>query len=189
MESILKKPLSTTEYRGKALSSHSIFFESWHSLSSGRSKIPFPMQIMENASNSSSHQLAIGICKAPPHGIYELNPDQEHLDPLGSISASAIFALAEVSSHFFLIQNMDALGFDDYIPQMRSCRVKLRSKTDQRIYSLGRFSEREWKRFHRAMLKNHRGLIEFPIHVMNDIGKCTAIIHFEWFVFRKPKRQ
>jgi hypothetical protein len=149
----------------------------------------FPPESMENASNPPHHQLTIEICRTPAQGIYELHPQDEHLDHLGCVSASAIFALAEASSHFFLIQNMDALDFDQYIPQLRSCRIKLRAKTDQRIYSIGKFSDRDWKRFHRALLKNHRSLVEFPIHIMNDIGKCIAIVQFDWFVFRKPKRR
>lgn len=144
---------------------------------------------MDNVSNPPNPQLTIEICRTPPQGIYELHPRSEHLDHLGCVSASAIFALAEASSHFFLIQNMDALDVDQYIPQLRSCRIKLRTRTDQRIYSIGKLNAQEWKRFHRTLLKNHRSLIEFAIHIMNNMGKCIAIVHFEWFVFRKPKRR
>ena len=144
---------------------------------------------METSSIPFSKKLGIQKCTDPARGIHELNDTTELLNSLGSIHASIVFALAEASSQLFLIQNTEDFNSEHYIPNLRGATIKIRSTTSGPIYSVGKYNDRDWKRFHRALIKNNRALIELPIHVMNESGKCIAVAHFEWFVFRKPQRQ
>lgn len=144
---------------------------------------------METTSIPLNHPLEIQACKDPENGIYQLNDTERYLNSLGSIRASIVFALAEESSSAFLFKNTEEFEPDEYIPNLRSADIKFRATTSGPIYSVGKYSERDWKRFQRALIKNSRALIEFPIHIMNESGKCIAVAHFEWFVFRKPKQQ
>ncbi len=144
---------------------------------------------MEATSVPYHNQIEIEVCNNPSQGIYQLSESSSHLNHLRSIDASAVFTLAEVSSNVFLTQNLENLDQDEYIFNLRSADIKFRSASNGRIYSIGKHSEREWKRFQRALIKNGRALIKFPIHIMNESGKCIAVAQFEWFVFRKPQRQ
>lgn len=144
---------------------------------------------MEKTSIPLNHPIGIQTCKVPEHGIYQLTVTEQHLNSVGSIRASIIFSLAEESSYAFLFKNTEEFEPDEYIPNLRSADIKFRATTSGPIYSVGKYSERDWKRFQRALIKNNRALVAFPIHVMNESGKCIAVAHFEWFVFRKPKRQ
>jgi hypothetical protein len=143
---------------------------------------------MEKTSIPYSDLFGIIPCTPPSPGIFELTKTSEHLNELGSIRASVVFTLAEISSSAFLVQHTIDLEPKDYIRNLRSADIKFRSTSSGPIYSIGKYSEREWKHFRRALIKNNRALIEFPIHVMNESGKCIAVTQFEWFVFRKPQR-
>jgi len=144
---------------------------------------------MDTTSTPLKEPFGIEVCLEPPQGILQLSNPSNHLNHLRSIGASAVFALAEASSNAFLLQNTNELEIEDYILNLRRSEIKFRGSSSGRIYSIGKYAEREWKRFHRALVRNNKSLIVFPIHIMNESGKCVAVAEFEWFVFRKPQRQ
>jgi len=144
---------------------------------------------MEPSSTHSIYAFGIEKCSDSLNGIHQLSENPNHLNHLGLNGASAVFALAEASSDTFLKQNLKNLELADYILSLRSADIKFRAPSSGKIYSHGKLSERDWKSFHQALNKNNRALIQFPIQIMNESGKCVAIAHFEWFVFKKPQRQ
>ncbi|MCG8526588.1 MAG: DUF4442 domain-containing protein [Opitutales bacterium] len=128
-------------------------------------------------------------CEDPPHGIFALNPDPLHFNHLESIHQSSVFSLAECSSGAFLMENLESFTKDDFVYTLREAKVRYRAATNEKVYTIGKRVDIDWGKFHSSLQRNGRGLIRFPIHVMNMSGKCVSVCEFEWFLFRKPQRK
>lgn len=127
-------------------------------------------------------------CETPPHGIHQLAHQEKYLDHLDKIHASAIFSLAEVSSSQFLFEQLSNISDIEYISTLRRSEIKYRQEAKGRLYTIADQIESDWRKFTLNLLKNGRSSVEIPIRIMDHFGKCVAIGHFEWFVFRKPKQ-
>lgn len=143
---------------------------------------------MNPPSTPYHNHFALEPCENPPHGIHQLTHQERYLDHLKKIHASAVFSLAEASSSQFLSKQLSNISDIAYISTLRRSEIKYRQEAKGRLYTIADRIESDWRKFTLNVLKNGRSSVEIPIRVMDHSGKCIAISHFEWFVFRKPKQ-
>ena len=124
----------------------------------------------------------IGIQRMDPaKGICCLPEDPKYLNHIGTVSAPALFALAEASSGEFLLQNI-LLDEGTFIPILRKAEIKYRKPAKGAIYSQGILDEGAWELFHQSFARKKRAAISFTINLLDNADVVVASGNYEWFV-------
>ncbi len=130
----------------------------------------------------------IGIekCEENNEGIFQLSADSKYLNHVGTVHASALYALAEASSGEFLSRNLK-IEIESIFPILRRADIKYRKPATGQIYAKGVYKEDDWDKFHETYQNKKRALIAFQINLLNaeDIEVATAT--YEWFVTDNQK--
>lgn len=100
---------------------------------------------------------------------------------IGSIHASAQFALAETQSGLYL-----ELAFPEYkgkvVPLLRSSSVKYKNPATKEVYAVATASEESLERFEAQFLKKGRATITVNVEVRDSDELVTMVGEFGWFV-------
>ena len=130
----------------------------------------------------------VGIQKCPDRaeGIFQLPEHPQYLNHLGTVHASALFALAEASSGQFLAQHL-TLDPNTIIPVLRRGEIKYRKAAMGAVYSRGNFLPDDWKQFHETFDRKRRALISFSIEILNLDDVTVALATYEWFVAERKE--
>ena len=157
-------------------------------LLSGRFGNQSPFGHMNIPSLPFNQHIGIETCSEPEQGLLQLPEDPKYQNHLGTVHASAIFALGEASSGAFLLEHTRDLPVADYVPVLRRADIKYRTPGEGRIYSEGKYVEEDWQQFREILMKSKRAIVRFPIRIKNDEGKCIAEANYEWFVFENTTK-
>ena len=114
-------------------------------------------------------------------GIFQLPADPKYLNHVGTVHASALYALGEASSGEFLAQYIK-LDKQSISPILRRADIKYRKPATGRVYAKGIYKEEDWDKFHQSYQKKKKALIAFQIDIINDENTVVATGHYEWFV-------
>jgi len=125
----------------------------------------------------------IGIekCDCNTDGIFQLSADPKYLNHVGTVHASALYALAEASSGEFLSRNLN-IELENIFPILRRADIKYRKPATGQIYATGVYNEEDWDKFHETYQKKKRALIAFQINLLNAEQIEVAAATYEWFV-------
>lgn len=115
------------------------------------------------------------------NGIFQLPDDSRYHNHLGTVHASALFALAEATSGQFLVEHL-VLDPETIVPVLRRGDIKYRKPAMGAVYSRGTLVAEDWKHFHETFDRKRRALISFAIEILNQEEVVVALASYEWFI-------
>jgi len=126
----------------------------------------------------------IGLQKSAKSGyLLMLDNRSEYRNHLDTVHASALFALAEASSGYFLLNEFSELT--DIVPVVRKVETKYRKPATGAVFSKAHFQETEKEEVLNTLIQKGRTTlkVEVSLHDENDVQVMQSV--FEWFVTKK----
>lgn len=100
---------------------------------------------------------------------------------LGTVHASAQFALAEACSGAFLLRRYPDLS-DQVVPVVRKADIKFKKPATSDLTATASVSTEDEEKFMAQFEKKGRGTIPVAVKVEDRDGVVTATADYEWFV-------
>ena len=109
-----------------------------------------------------------------------LDKRTEYRNHLNMVHASAMFALAEASSGYFLLNEFSEMTY--IVPVVRKVDVKYRKPATGAVFSKAQLQETDREEILKALIEKGRTTlkVEVSLHDEADVQVMQAI--FEWFV-------
>ncbi len=127
----------------------------------------------------------IGIKHSQEEGrLLELDRSGQYLNHIGTIHASAQFALAEASSGEFLLRTFSEYT-DNIIPVVRKAELKYKKPAEGKIYSKAFMDEKEIAKVRNDMTGKGRSILTVNVEIYDSNNNLTLISAFEWFVQKR----
>nr|WP_294483197.1 DUF4442 domain-containing protein [uncultured Bacteroides sp.] len=115
-----------------------------------------------------------------PLYLLMLGDKPEYCNHLGTLHASAQFALAEATSGHYLLEQFTEIS--GIIPVVRKVNVKYRKPTVGIIYSAAKLLDTEKAAFIETLNLKGRGLLHVEVCLFNTEGTLIMQAVFEWFI-------
>jgi acyl-coenzyme A thioesterase PaaI-like protein len=115
-----------------------------------------------------------------PEYLMMLDNREEYHNHLGTIHASALFALAEATSGFFLQQEFHNLT--NVIPVVRKVETKFKKPATGSIFSKASFVEATPQIIIDELNAKQRALVRVRISLFDSDHKNVMQSDFEWFI-------
>lgn len=115
-----------------------------------------------------------------PDYLLMLDDSNKYHNHLGTVHASAMFALAEASSGLFL-QN-EFSGVDNIVPVVRKSEIKFKKPANGKIYSRARFGEVHKEEILQAISDKKRVAITVVITLVDQTETMVMQATFDWVV-------
>lgn len=113
--------------------------------------------------------------------IYKLNHKEEYLNHLGTMHASALFALAEASSGAFLLHQ-----FKDYnlniIPVVRKVEVKYNKPANETVFSKACIIDSNVNEIINELRIKKRVIIKVKVDIYGKSMEKSFTSIFDWFI-------
>jgi len=116
--------------------------------------------------------------------IFKLEHKNEYQNHLGTIHASALFALAEASSGEYLLNQFKDYRLD-LISVVRKVEVKYSKPANGTIFSKACIIDTEVIDIINELKNKNRARIKVKVDVCNDNGEKVFTSTFDWFVTNK----
>jgi acyl-coenzyme A thioesterase PaaI-like protein len=131
---------------------------------------------------------ALGIRLAGPGGsaILELPESAILLNHVGTIHASAQYALAEAASGELLLRTLGEAG-DEVFAVLRSSEVKYRNPAKGELLASARIEEREGSTLVGEISRRGRTMASIHVEVSDASGVVTMSGQFDWFLQRRDR--
>ncbi|RPH33775.1 MAG: DUF4442 domain-containing protein [Bacteroidales bacterium] len=113
--------------------------------------------------------------------LLKLDHKSEYLNHLGSVHASALFALAEASSGEFLLVQFKAFELN-VIPVVRKVEVKYSKPVEGAVYSKACFVDSNVSEIVNELRIKKRVTIKVRVDIMSGGTEKVLTSFFEWFV-------
>lgn len=128
----------------------------------------------------------IGLEKSSdPDYLLMLNDRGEYLNHLSTVHASALFALAEATSGFFLLNEFQDLK--DILPVVRKVDTKYKKPATGKILSKASFPDTDKAKILEDLDSKKRALITVRV-LLYDVDKNNVMqSDFEWFVAKNQQ--
>ncbi len=111
-------------------------------------------------------------------------PDAPHYqNHLGTVHASAQFALAEAASGLFLAQTFADIA-TGVIPVLRRSELKYKAAAKGPLTSRAHVSDEQAATFRSQLSAKGRASLAVEVEVLDESGKITLAATMEWFVQR-----
>lgn len=125
----------------------------------------------------------IGLKKAEAKDNYllKLESDERYLNHLGTIHASALFALAEASSGEYLLNQFEGYALN-VIPVVRKVEVKFSKPANGTVYSKASIIEPGIGEILEELKTKHRVIIKVKVDIYNDDSERIFTSIFDWFL-------
>ena len=130
-------------------------------------KIPFNQFIKLKISTKSGYLLM-------------LDNLQEYRNHLDTVHASALFALAEASSGYFLLNEFSELT--DIVPVVRKVETKYRKPALGAIFSKAQFQENKKEEIMDTLNQKGRTSLKVSVSLFDEADVKVMKSVFEWFV-------
>jgi acyl-coenzyme A thioesterase PaaI-like protein len=104
----------------------------------------------------------------------------EYFNHIGTVHASAQFALAEASSGEFLLRSVGELR--DILPVVRRSEIKFRKPANGRLIARSKVDADQVEAFFKTLKERGRASIAVSIEIVDESNVTTATATFEWFV-------
>jgi len=112
-----------------------------------------------------------------------LAPALEVTNHIGTIHASAQFALAETQSGLFLQEEFSDIE-GEVLPLLRSSTVKYKSPATTKLKAVAIVSDEIKEKFKEQFLKRGRATIAVEVKLLDSDDVVTMVGEFVWFVQR-----
>lgn len=116
--------------------------------------------------------------------IFKLEHKKEYQNHLGTMHASAIFALAEASSGEFLLNQFKDYKLD-IIPVVRKVEIKYSKPANGKIFSKACIIDADITDIINELENKNRVIIKVKVDVFNDNDEKVFTSTFDWFLTNK----
>jgi acyl-coenzyme A thioesterase PaaI-like protein len=127
-------------------------------------------------------RLASGECTH----LLEMPQTPLALNHIGTVHASAQFALAEAASGEFLIQGLSD-GGEQPFAVLRTSSVKFRKPAHGHLRGLARFASGSVETLRAELQARSRALVTVVVEVLDENGVTTMSGEFDWFIQQQTK--
>ncbi|HEX9063364.1 MAG TPA: YiiD C-terminal domain-containing protein [Clostridia bacterium] len=125
----------------------------------------------------------IKIKKAEKEGhILEIQDKPQYLNHLGTVHASAQFALAEATSGQYLLEVFKEYAEGGIIPVVRAVETKYKKPAKGDIYSNASMSEEDIEKVRGYLRVKGRAILEVAVQVRDSEEEVTMVSKFTWFI-------
>lgn len=127
----------------------------------------------------------IGIASADTEGYLLMLPERnEYLNHLGTVHASAQFALAEATSGFFLLNEFREIT--NILPVVRKVETKYKKPAQGKVLSKAHLLETNKQQVIEELNTKKRALIKVRALIFDANQNNVMQSDFEWFVSKLP---
>ena len=116
------------------------------------------------------------------HYLLMLDNRPEYRNHLDTVHASAMFALAEATSGYYLLGQF--AGLSDIVPVVRKVELKYRKPAVGVVYSNAKLQNIDPEEVLEALNQKGRALLGVEVSLFNEEGVLVMQSLFEWFVTR-----
>lgn len=118
------------------------------------------------------------------NSIFKLEPKDEYMNHLGTIHASAMFALAEASSGEYLLKQFNDHKLD-IIPVVRKVEIKYNKPANGTIYSRASIIDSGINDIIEELRTKNRVIIKVKVEIFNENTEKVFTSTFDWFIANK----
>ncbi len=118
--------------------------------------------------------------------IFMLEDRQDYQNHLGTVHASAQYALAEATSGEILERNLGEWN-GAYFPVVRRVEVKYKNPANGRLFSTGLIDPEKAVKARDELLNKGRTLVDVRVRLLDEGRNTTFEGTFTWFVTREKK--
>lgn len=123
----------------------------------------------------------IGLEKSSdPDYLLMLNDKKEYLNHLNTVHASALFALAEATSGYFLLNEFQDL--DNILPVVRTVETKYKKPAQGIVFSKANFVETGKEQVLEELNTKRRTLITVRVWLYDALNNNVMQSDFQWFI-------
>ena len=123
----------------------------------------------------------VGIADSDEHNILLLQQSQDLHNHLGTVHASAQFALAEAASGAYLLKKYPDLS-KQVVPVVRKAAVTFKKPAFSDIKATASIDAAEEEKFMQIFQQKGRAIIPVSVKITDQDDKITATAVYEWFV-------
>jgi len=125
----------------------------------------------------------IGIEKTNTNSEYllTLKSNEQLKNHLGTVHASALFALAEATSGEFLLNGFSQIEFD-IIPVVRKSEVKYCKPANGPVFSKAELININKDEFIAELTQKKRAIIQVKVNLFDSENNKVMMAVFDWFV-------
>lgn len=127
-----------------------------------------------------NHLVGVKRVESPGGGL-ELKDAANLKNHLGTVHASAQFALAEASSGDYLAHHFKEFTAS-VIPVVRSVEAKFKKAATGRLHAKAQVPEEDCHRFVSDLTAKGRAAIGIDVEILDTNGAVTMNARFNWFV-------
>jgi len=116
--------------------------------------------------------------------IFSMLPDERHLNHLGTVHASALYAMAEATSGEFLLNEFKE-NLHEVIPVVRNAEIKFSKPANGEIKSKASLLNSSRSDVLKELNDKKRTIAKVRICLFNE--KDEKVLHsvFDWFILKK----
>ena len=116
--------------------------------------------------------------------VFSMNPDERHLNHLGTVHASALYAMAEATSGEFLLNEFKE-NLHEVIPVVRNAEIKYSKPANGEIKSKASLLNSSRSDVLKELNDKKRTIAKVRICLFNE--KDEKVLHsvFDWFILKK----
>jgi acyl-coenzyme A thioesterase PaaI-like protein len=128
----------------------------------------------------------IGIrhASSPSEVLLQLDDAPQYKNHLGTVHASAQFALAEACSGAYLLHHFKENN-SDYVPVVRRVEAKFKKPAIGKLYANAQVSDEEFQRFKNALQTKQRAVLLIHVEIIDSNNTVTMNASIEWFVQKR----
>lgn len=115
------------------------------------------------------------------HYLLMLPNNPEYTNHLGTVHASALFALAEATSGYFLLSafpNADK----NLIPVVRAASIKYKSACKTAVYSSAKIKNTDLNALEKLLFQQKRATVTISVECFEENGNLVLKSEFDWFI-------
>jgi len=106
-----------------------------------------------------------------------------YLNHLNTVHASALFALAEASSGYFLLNEFSKLS--DIVPVVRKVETKYKKPATSCIFSKAEFQDTDKNEVLDMLNQKGRAILKVEVSLFDEVEVLIMQSIFEWFVTKQ----